>query len=153
MPDKTGGKQVASGRFQKGESGNPKGRPKGSRNRATLAVEELLEGEAEALTRKAVEMALSGDTTALRLCLERLAPPARERPLFVDLPSIEGPQDLPKALAALLALIGQGEITTSEAERVARIFGTYAQAVETENFELRLQALEEGPRASALKVY
>lgn len=142
MSEKTEGKQVAPGRFKKGESGNPKGRPAGARNRSTLAVEALLEGEAEALTRKAVELALKGDTTALRLCLERLAPPSKERPLNVSLPSISGPEDLPLALAALLDSVGRGEVTASEAERVSRIFSSYAQAVEARDFEARLSALE-----------
>ena len=64
-------------RFQKGRSGNPNGRPKGSRNAATLAVEALLDGQAEALTRKAIEMALDGDAIALRLCLDRIYPRAK----------------------------------------------------------------------------
>jgi hypothetical protein len=59
--------------FKPGQSGNPLGRPKGVRNRATVAAEALLEGEAEALTRKAIELALAGDPTALRLCLERIS--------------------------------------------------------------------------------
>jgi hypothetical protein len=53
--------------------GNP-GKPKGTRHKATRAALALLDGEAEALTRQAVTMALEGDTTALRLCLERIAP-------------------------------------------------------------------------------
>jgi len=68
------------GQFKPGQSGNPRGKPKGARHKATLAALELLDGEAEALTRKAVDLALEGDTTALRLCLERIAPPARMRP-------------------------------------------------------------------------
>jgi hypothetical protein len=62
------------GRFPKGVSGNPTGRPKGTRNRATRLAESLLDGEARALARKAVELALGGDVTALKLCLERLIP-------------------------------------------------------------------------------
>ena len=58
-PENTGAKQ--GGRFQKGRSGNPAGKPKGARHRATLAAEALLDGEAEALTRKAIELALAGD--------------------------------------------------------------------------------------------
>ena len=68
-PENTGRNQA--GQFRKGKSGNPTGKPKGARHKATLAVLELLEGEAKTLSRKAVEMALAGDTTALRLCLER----------------------------------------------------------------------------------
>ena len=65
--------------FPKGQSGNPAGRPRGSSNRATRAAEMLLDGEATALTRKAVELALAGDQAALRLCLDRTVAPRRER--------------------------------------------------------------------------
>ena len=65
--------------FEKGRSGNPAGRRRGSRNRSTQAAQLLLEGEAEALTRKAVELALGGDPAALRLCLDRVIPPHRRR--------------------------------------------------------------------------
>jgi hypothetical protein len=61
-------------RWRKGVSGNPAGKPKGARHKTTLAVQALLDGEAEALTRKCIELAKEGDTTALRLCMERLAP-------------------------------------------------------------------------------
>ena len=53
--------------------GNP-GKPKGSRHRATQAAQSLIENQSDAITQKAVEMALEGDTTALRLCIERIAP-------------------------------------------------------------------------------
>ena len=68
--DKTGKKQDT--RFKPGRSGNPEGRPRGSRNATTLALEALLGGEAETLTRKAIELAKGGDLAALRLCIDRL---------------------------------------------------------------------------------
>ena len=64
-----------------------KGRPAGSRNKATIALEALLDGEGEAMMRKAIELALGGSETALRLCLERLIPPRRERLVRLRLPS------------------------------------------------------------------
>src|ERR1051325_4461056 len=75
--------------FRKGRSGKPAGRPPGSRNRATIAAEALLEGEAQALTRKAIELALEGDTTALRLCLERIVPQRKSRTVAFDTPRID----------------------------------------------------------------
>ena len=90
-PANTGRKQ--DGKFTNGRSGNPSGRSQGSRNKVTLAVEELLGGEAEALTTKAVELALEGKTTALRLCLERICPPRKDRPVSFDLPTVETPAD------------------------------------------------------------
>lgn len=101
--------------FKPGQSGNPKGRPRGARNRATVAAEALLEGEAEALTRKAVELALAGDVTALRLCMERLVPPRKDRPVCLDLPPINGPEDAQKAVNAVLAAVAAGRLTPSEA--------------------------------------
>ena len=73
-PEKTGKKQ-ANGRWQKGQSGNPDGRPIGSRNEATLVAQTLLEGEAEVLTRKAIRLAMSGNPMLLKFFLERLLPP------------------------------------------------------------------------------
>jgi hypothetical protein len=77
----TGQKQ--SGRFVKGQSGNPRGRPKGARNTTTVALETLLDGQAQALTQKAIDLALAGDITALRLCLDRILPVRKDRP-FCD---------------------------------------------------------------------
>lgn len=74
--------------FEPGQSGNPAGRPLGSRNKATMAVENLLDAEAEAITRKAIELAKDGDMTAVRLCLERILPPRRDRPVIFELPGI-----------------------------------------------------------------
>ena len=72
------------GQFKPGQSGNPAGKPKGTRNKATLAVEALLDGEAEELTRKAIELAKTGDIPALRICLDRILPPRKDRPLNLD---------------------------------------------------------------------
>src|SRR5215510_13572489 len=77
----------ANGRFRKGQSGNPKGRRTGVRNKATEAAEQFLDGEAEALARRAVELALEGEASALRLCLERIIPPRRARPVKLNLPA------------------------------------------------------------------
>src|SRR5438445_5755972 len=85
-------KQPAPGpgrRFEKGKSGNPAGRRPGSRNKATLAAELVFDGEAEALSRKAVELALDGSEAALRLCLDRIIATRRERPLRFAVPPIE----------------------------------------------------------------
>src|SRR3954454_9098910 len=88
--------------FKKGQSGNPAGKPKGARHRATQAVDALLDGEAETLTRKAIELAKSGDTVAMRLCMDRLCPPRRDRPVMFSLPKIETAADAKAASAAIL---------------------------------------------------
>ena len=115
--ENTAGKQ--RGRpFKPGQSGNPAGKPKGARNRSTVAAELLLEGEAQALTRKAIELGLAGDTAALRLCLERLLPPRKDRALSLDLPAIRSAEDAARAVGAVLSAVGEGRITPSEAGQV-----------------------------------
>ena len=72
--------------FQKGQSGNPNGKPKGTRHRVTVAAEALMEGEAEAITRKAIELAKGGDGPALRLCMDRIYPPRKDRSVQAAVP-------------------------------------------------------------------
>lgn len=147
MAENSPRKQRSEGRpFKPGQSGNPAGKPAGARNHATRAVLELLDGEADKLTRKAVELALDGDTTALRLCLERLAPPAKDRPISVSLPSLAGAEDASKAMASVVAAMADGTITPGEAAAVAGVVETYRRTVETADIERRLIALEEKQR-------
>ena len=141
-PAKTAKKQRGKP-FKKGQSGNPRGRSQGSRNRATLAIEVMLDGEAERLTRKAVELAVEGDTTALRLCLERLCPPRKDRPVFFDLPAMKIPADAVAAMSALLAAVAQGEVTPGEAQTIAAVIEAQRRVIECEDHERRLRALEE----------
>jgi len=117
--------------FVKGQSGNPIGRRYGSRNKTTLAAAVLLEGESEALTRKAVEIALAGDPTALRLCIECILPPCRERPVKFTLPPIENAADIAAAMNAVTAALARGIITPGEAERIANVVDTFARAIAT----------------------
>jgi Family of unknown function (DUF5681) len=119
---KTAGKQRGKP-FEPGRSGNPKGRPEGSRHATTLAVEKLLEGEAEEIGRKAVELAKSGDTVALRLCLEPIAPIRKGRAILLSLPSMSTPADVTTALSAIVTQMAEGEITPEEAAIAASVIG------------------------------
>lgn len=129
--------------FQPGQSGNPAGRPKGSRHKATLAAQVLLDGEAEAITRKAIEQAKAGDTTALRLCLERIAPPRRDQPAPFDLGPVEGSEDALRAHSRVLQAMADGELTSAEAQGYLAALEQYRRAFETVELERRLRALEE----------
>lgn len=113
-----------NGRFT---AGNP-GRPKGARNKATIAAQSLLEGEAEALTRKAVDMALAGDIDALKLCLARIAPPRREAPVTFDLPELVSSEAAADAARAVLEAVATGELAPSEAATVLTIVDGWAEA-------------------------
>jgi hypothetical protein len=118
----------------------------GSRHKVTLTIESLLEGEAEKLTRKCVEMAMAGDTTAMKLCLERLLPARKNRPVQLQIPEIQGAQDLPKATVALLEAVAGGELTPSEAGEVAKLVEVHRRTIEMVELEHRLQRIEEGQR-------
>ena len=131
-----------SGHFSKGTSGNPSGRPPGSRNHATALMESLLEGEAEQLTRKAIELALAGDITALRLCLERLIPPRRDRPIHLVLPPVENVQKISLAMAKVSAAICEGEITPTEGEKLSNILAAHKDVLVAEDLERRVGDLE-----------
>jgi hypothetical protein len=123
------------------QQGNP-GRPKGSRNRTTLALEALLDGEAEALTRKAIEMALDGDPTAMRLVMDRIMPPRKERPVLFSLPKLETAGDAVKATAALAEAVANGDITPGEAGELAKLVDGFTKAVELHEIQQRLDKLE-----------
>ena len=128
--------------WKKGESGNPEGRRPGCRNRATLAAEMYLDGEAEALTRLAVEQAFAGDLTALKLCLARTVAPRRERPVAIQLPPIRSAADIAPAIDAIAAALGRGLITTGQAAELSQMLDTFVRAVDAVEFERRLCAIE-----------
>jgi hypothetical protein len=138
--------------FAKGRSGHPAGRPAGARNKKTLAAAVLLDGEAEALTRRAVEMALAGDTTAMRLCIERILPPCRERSVKFALPPIESAADIAPAMKAVTAALAAGVITPGEAGRIAAVVDSFVRAIETSDFERRLKIVEDEHAAQPIPV-
>jgi len=122
--------EQAHGRFQPGRSGNPAGRPTGARNKTTLAAMAILDGAAEALTRKAVEMALAGDSTALRLCLERLVPVPKERLIpegAVVLPKLSN-KNANAASAEVVGAVAEGRITPTEGERLIGLLEAHRRA-------------------------
>jgi hypothetical protein len=139
-PENTGRDQA--GRWRKGASGNHAGKPRGARHRATLAAETLLEGEVEALSRKAVDLALKGDVSALRLCLDRILPPRRDRPVCFELPRMTESKDAMSALAAIVAAVAAGELTPMEAAELSKVVDGYARTLQAVEFEERLSKLE-----------
>ena len=126
--EKTDAKQRGRA-FRRGQSGNPAGRPKGARNRATLAAEAMLDGEASALTRKAIDLALGGDTTALRLCLERLLPPRKDRAFALPLPTVKTCDDAREAVNAVLLAVSEGRITLGEASAAIELIEACKRAI------------------------
>ena len=141
-PVKTDGKQVA-GRFAKGQSGNPNGRPAGSRNRATLALDALIDGSGEAVVKAMVDAALKGDVSAGRALLDRLVPPRKDRLVSFELPVITTAAEASAALGAIVTAVAAGDITPDEAGAVSKLVVDFIRALEASEIERRLAALEE----------
>jgi hypothetical protein len=137
-PENTAGKQ----RGKPFQSGNPAGKPKGSRNATTLALETLLDGQATALTQKAIELALAGDMAALRLCVDRILPPRKDRPVTFDFPTITTAAEAAAALSAILGAVASGQVTPGEASEVAKLVDSYVRAVEATELAARIERLE-----------
>jgi len=141
VPEAPAGLPKVRGRpFEKGRSGNPAGRPRGSVNGATRAAMLLLDGEAEALTRKAVELALAGDPVALRLCLERILGARRGRPVDLGtlaLPPCADAGDLAGAMAGVAAAAAQGMITPDEALALAQMVESYTRTLDAAHIARR----------------
>ena len=137
--------------FQKGESGNPAGRPRGARNRATLLMQNLLADDAEAIGRKAIEMAKAGDLAAIRLCMDRLAPVRKDEPVAFELPPIEKAADSVAATASIVAAVAAGELTPSQAAELCKVIDVYVRALENKGFDERLTKLENQRRQNELK--
>jgi len=142
VADNTAGEQRGKP-FKPGESGNPSGRPQGSRNKATLAVEALLEGQADQLTQAAIDKALEGDSTALKLCLDRIAPVRKGRPVPLDLPEITDARSLAEAGAVVGNALAAGELSSDEAAGVLTTLDGIKRLYETSELEQRIAALEQ----------
>ena len=128
--------------FQKGQSGNPKGRPAGARNRRTIAIEEMLEGEIEAITRAAINAAKNGDMAAIRLIMDRVLPPARCRPISIDLPAISDAASISSAQAEILRAVSTGDLLLDEAEALSGLLEARRRSLEAADLEDRIKQLE-----------
>jgi hypothetical protein len=136
-------KNTSDGVFQRGNTFG-RGRPKGSRNKATIALQEMLDGHGEAITRKCALLALQGDPTALRLCMERLIPPRKEHPVMFKLPLVTTAAEAAAAVDAILQGVARGQLTPVEGQTIAAILEGRRKTMQTEEHEARIRALESG---------
>jgi uncharacterized protein DUF5681 len=134
-------KNAGSTRGKPFQAGNP-GRPKGTRNVTTVALEALLDGQAQALTQKAIELALGGDLIALRICLDRILPPRKDRPVMFNFPVITNIAEAATTMSTVLTAVATGEITPSEASEISKLVDTYVKAVEATELTERISRLE-----------
>jgi hypothetical protein len=141
-PAKTEPQQANRGRFRPGQSGNPKGRPVGSRHKATLAALALLGNDLEAITEKLVQKAKAGEQWAVKLVIDKLIPNARDLPVAFKAPKLETSADLRGALVAILKGVSQGKITPDEGQAVAALLNGLGLALMVEELETQLEHLQ-----------
>jgi hypothetical protein len=128
--------------FSKGRSGNPVGKRPGTRHRVTVWAEELMSGDVEAVIAKVVRKAKAGDMFAAKMILDRIVPPRKGRAVLFPLPPIKTTGDVVSALAAVAAAMSDGQLSPAEALEVASVIELQRRAVETQEIEVRLHALE-----------
>ena len=138
MP-KTNGKP-----WQPGQSGNPSGRPKGSKNKKPAKSEcvELLESKAPELIEKVIAQALSGDMRAMAICIDRLYPSLKSRDQAVSLEGFRLGTLVEKG-EIVLATLGEGKLTSSEATQLMQSINHQARLIETEELQQRISVLEQ----------
>jgi hypothetical protein len=129
--------------------GRRRGRPKGSRSKARLALEAVLEESAEALMRVLIARASAGEWAALRFCVGLVLPPRRDRPVVFELPEIESAGGLVKAARAILAACAAGSLSPDEAKEVMNLITAVRAIEKMGDHEARLIELERRQRACA----
>jgi hypothetical protein len=127
--------------FKKGNTFG-RGRPQGSRNRATIAMQEILDGHGESITKKCALLALQGDPTALRLCMERLIPPRKEHPIKLKLARVTTAAEISEAVSNVIEAVVEGQLLPSEAEAITSILDVKRRAIDTHEHHKRIDVLE-----------
>jgi len=136
--------------FAKGVSGNPAGRPQGSRNRATPLRELISDDQSDAIVNMMIKAAMDGNLTAARYLLDRLAPASPSQPIMIDLPLIDTVEAGAQAIDVTLKAVGQGDITLNEAKEVIELIKDRIKLIETVSFEQRLLKVEQEIRDECL---
>ena len=142
--------QHQGGRFQRGQSGNPSGKPKGARHKTTLLAEKLMQDDAEKIVKAVIDATQKGDMTAARIVLDRIAPARRDNPVSFELPKIENAADAAKGMSAILDAVAAGDMTPSEANEVSRLAGVPAIAGAVAGNDPALAAIAEYERRRAI---
>ena len=140
-PAKSGAKQKDT-KFKKGQSGNPAGRPQGSRNKVSILLDGMLQEQAEALLQKAINEALSGDSQTLRALIDKLLPNRKDSPVKIRLPKRKDIEGLVKITETILSSVGNGKLTPSEAAALTKIVDAHRSSLEVTELDARLSKLE-----------
>jgi hypothetical protein len=127
--------------FQPGQSGNPAGRPPGSRNKKTIAAE-LMDDSSEAVVNHILQLAAKGDRLMLRLCLERLLPRAKQAPVAFALPKVTNAAEALGALGHIVQGVTDGELAPIDAAQLAMTMRMFSHVAAEVDHEQRIKTLE-----------
>jgi hypothetical protein len=130
-------------RFKPGQSGNPAGRPKGSRNKITLLAQAMVEEEAPELIRSYIDGAKAGKPVPQRLTGNAIFPPYRYRPVQIEIPATDTPAGVAAAQSALVRYVAEGEILPEQGASVSRMLDATLRALEAADLDVRVRRLEE----------
>lgn len=136
-------KKQETHKFTKGRSGNPRGKVKGTKNKATVVAEMLLHGELENICRRLIQEAITGNMQAIKMVLDRVLPAKRDTPIVIDLPKLENSSDALQAIASITTAVSEGKLTVSEGESLSRMIDVYVKAIEIHDCELRISKVEQ----------
>lgn len=131
-----------TGKFHKGQSGNPAGKPRGAKNRSSLVAERLFADEIQEICGSVIAQAKAGNMQAAKIILDRVLPPMKDKPVQIDLPKMTSSDDLIKAVECIASAVGSGQISPLEGESIARIIDIHIKALELNEVEKRLSNLE-----------
>lgn len=128
--------------FKPGQSGNIRGKPAGTRSKSTQLLLAMMEGGAEQITQAVIDAARGGDLMAAKIILDRLMPPAKERPIQVDLPSTATVEGVAAAQNAILQAVADGHLLPGEGQTLSAIVESKRRAIETQDLAERIIKLE-----------
>ena len=128
--------------FKKGESGNPKGKPRGARHKTTELAYAMMEGGLKAVLEQVVERAKSSDMLGCRMIIDKIIPNQKDRTVAIDLPTIATLDGVGRAQSEILQAVVDGDITTNEGERISSIVEARRRVIETVELEARISELE-----------
>lgn len=129
--------------YQKGESGNPAGRPRGARNKRTLAFESMFDRDATVIIDQLIALAKGGDIAAMRMCMDRIFPRPHGRPVAFDLPPMTSAADAVTAMGGIMQAIGDGDLSAQEGSELSKVVAGFSQTVATADMERRLREVEQ----------
>ena len=139
------------GRFRRGKSGNPRGRPKGARSLLAEKLDRIATKEAPAIVAAIVERAKAGDVDCAKLVLARAWPARRGRPVRLAVPLSEDGRRSPLAvLSAVLDAVATGELTPEEAEALSKSIDAHGRAADSATMA-RIEALATDPPSPRLR--